>query len=49
MADQVGTRGVVEEGEGKESPGPLMVALVLLALALLLAIVQAGPPAATES
>jgi hypothetical protein len=46
MTDQVGTRGVVEAGEGKGSPGPLIVALVLLALALMLAIVQAGPPAA---
>lgn len=43
MADQVGTRGFVEPEERKATG--LLVALALLALALLLAVVQSGPPA----
>ena len=42
MADQVGSRGVVEPEERKATG--LLVALALLALALLLAVVQSGPP-----
>jgi hypothetical protein len=45
MADQVATRRAVEPGEERGSLG-LIVALALLALALLLAIVQSGAPAA---
>lgn len=43
MADQAGTRGFVEPEE-RTGVG-LIVALALLALALLLALVQSGPPA----
>ncbi|HEV2853908.1 MAG TPA: M20/M25/M40 family metallo-hydrolase [Thermoanaerobaculia bacterium] len=43
MADQVGTRGFVGPEEGRGAG--LIVALALLALALLLAVVQSGPPA----
>lgn len=42
MADQAGTRGFVEPEERKATG--LIVALALLALALLLAVVQSGPP-----